>query len=122
MNLYPYISSWVRTSNSGTSAEGAGDGASAAATGAAAGAGEGEAAEGASSIAACSLVASAGAPDAGAAAVGLPLRAPGGQLRMFPGVRARRRIEQRPAQFGADDDAVQRDRALGDAPRQGRRS
>ena len=60
--------------------------------------------------------------DAGAAAVGLPLRAPGGQLRLLAGVRARRRLVERPAQFGADDDAVRRDRAVGDAPRQGRRS
>ena len=60
--------------------------------------------------------------DAGAAAVGLPLRAPGGQLRMFPGVRTRRRLVERPAEFSLDDDAVRRDRAVGDAPRQGRRS
>ena len=46
--------------------------------------------------------------DAGAAAVGLPLRAPGGQLRLFPGVRARRRLVERPAQPRADDDAVRR--------------
>ena len=60
--------------------------------------------------------------DAGAAALGLPLRSSGGQLRMFPGVRTRRRLVERPAQPRADDDAVQRDRALGDAPRQGRRA
>ena len=41
---------------------------------------------------------------------------------MFPGVRTRRRLVERPAQFSLDDDAVRRDRALGDGPRQGRRT
>ena len=44
--------------------------------------------------------------DAGAAVVVLPVRSFGGQLCVFPGVRPRRRVVERPAQPGPDDDAI----------------